>query len=757
MKFDFLKIDFKTMTKKQIIIAAVLAFFSVGLLMCLSMVLYFYILSRELPSTTDLKHYKYKRPTLIYDRNGDQIAELGEERRYPVKMEMIPENLQNAVVAVEDARFYEHGGVDTMGILRAFLTNMRAGRVVEGGSTLTQQLVKILYLTPEKKLKRKVKEAILAYRIDKTLTKEEILEMYLNQVYFGRGSYGVQAAAINYFGKDVNQLSLGECAMIAGIPKAPGIYAPHLSMEKSLKRRDHVLFRMQETGHISESEYRAATEEIPVIVDKTPPKNLLAGYFVDFIKRYLTDVEKIQDLDNSGLQIYTTLDLKMQKKAEDAIRQNLLEVSETVGYAGPVAVFVPENGDEQLKADKNYLGELDFEKAVVNSVSPSRLEVRSLTGEHTLHIEDSRWARPIDAKAYSLTDFNDILQENDIIYIKQSKNGKYKLTQDPPVESALLSIDPLTGGIFAMVGGFDYRKSMFNRAYQAKRQPGSLFKPIVYATALENNMNIMSQVLDAPIVKQLSETEVWKPENSTRQFFGYTTLKDGLTHSRNLVTIKLAEQVGIGKIIETARKFGLKGQLNRELATSIGSGSATLMEMVYAYAVFPNLGRLPAPYFLTAVTSSDGTFEKTYKQEDKTFVISENTAQIITDTMINVVDNGTARRALAIPRIVAGKTGTTNDSKDTWFVGYMSDLVSGVWVGFDDYRPLSHSAAGGNTALPAWVRYTGGVYHNFGRRMFPIAKDVSYFRVDKETKQITDGYSDEFTFEPFERPMSITE
>lgn len=757
MKFDFLKIDFKSMTKKQIIVAAVLAMFSVGLLMCLSLVLYFYILSRELPSTTDLKHYKYKRPTLIYDRNGDQIAELGEERRYPVKMEMIPENLQNAVVAVEDARFYEHGGVDTMGILRAFLTNIRAGRVVEGGSTLTQQLVKILYLTPERKLKRKVKEAILAYRIDKTLSKKEILEMYLNQVYFGRGSYGVQAAAINYFGKDVNQLTLGECAMIAGIPKAPGVYAPHLGMQKAMKRRDHVLYRMFETGHISEAEYKQASQEVPVIVETIPPKNLLAGYFVDYLKKYMTEIEKIQDIDNSGLQIYTTLDLKMQKRAEDAVKDNLLEISETVGYAGPVGIFVPENGDEQLKMDKSYLAELDFEKAVVNSVSESRADVRSLTGEHTLHIEDSRWAHPIDGKAYSLTDFNDIIQENDIVYIKKNRSGKYKLTQDPPVESALLSIDPLTGSILAMVGGFDYRKSMFNRAYQAKRQPGSLFKPIVYATALENNMSIMSQVLDAPIVKQLSETEVWKPENSSKQFFGYTTLKDGLTHSRNLVTIKLAEQVGIGKIIETARKFGLKGQLNRELATTIGAGSATLMEMVYAYAVFPNMGKLPKPYFITQVTSNDGSFEKTYKQEDKTFVISESTAQIMTDTMINVVDNGTARRALAIPRIVAGKTGTTNDSKDTWFVGYMSDLVTGTWVGFDDYRPLSRSAAGGNTALPAWVRYTGSVYHNFGRRMFPVSNDVSYFRVDKETKQITDGYSDEFSFEPFERAMSITE
>ncbi|MGE4318796.1 MAG: penicillin-binding protein 1A [Deferribacterales bacterium] len=758
MNLDFLKIDLKSMTKKQIIIAAVLAAFGVMVLFALLLALYFFVLSRELPSTAELKHYKYKRPTLIYDRNGEQIAELGEERRYPVPMTQIPENLQNAVVAVEDARFYEHGGVDTMGIMRAFVTNMKAGRVVEGGSTLTQQLVKILYLTPEKKLKRKVKEAILAYRIDKTLTKKEILEMYLNQVYFGRGAYGVQAAAINYFGKDVSELTLGECAMIAGIPKAPGIYAPHLSLEKSTKRRNHVLYRMLETGYITEQQEKEAAAEVPTVVDKIPPKNLLAGYFVDYIKKYLAETEKMTDIDNSGMQIYTTLDLKMQDKAEKAVKENLLDVSDTLGYFDPVAKYLPDNGelDTQLKMDKSYLADLGFEKAVVTKVTPSKASVTTLTGNHELRIEDNRWAKPYNGKSYSLTDFNSILHTNDIIYVRRLKSGNFKLVQDPPVEGSLLSVAPETGAIYAMVGGFDYRKSMFNRAYQAKRQPGSLFKPIVYSTALENGMTIMSQVLDAPMVKQLDEDKVWKPENASGKFFGYTTLKDGLTHSRNLVTLKLAEQVGIGKIIGMARKFGLEGQLNRELTTAIGSGSATLQEMVYAFSVFPNLGSRPSPYFITKIVFFDGT-EKEYEPEKLENVISENTAQIMVDTMINVVDNGTGRRALAIPRTVAGKTGTTNDSKDTWFIGYMSDLVSGVWVGFDDYRPLTRGAAGSSTALPAWVRYTSGVYGRFGHKMFPIAKDVSYFRVDKETKQITDGYSDDFTFEPYNRPMSITE
>ncbi len=759
MKFNFKDFDFKSLTAGQIVMSAVLAVLAICLLGAVALVIYFFMMSRELPSTEELKNYKYKMPTMIYDRNGKQIAELGEERRYPVTLDKIPENLQNAVVAVEDARFYEHGGVDMMGIMRAFVTNIRAGRVVEGGSTLTQQLVKILYLTPEKKLKRKVKEQILAYKIDKALSKKEILLMYLNQVYFGRGAYGVQAAAQNYFGKDIADLDLAECAMIAGIPKAPGIYAPHLGLEKSIKRRNHVLYRMAEVGYITEAQYKEAAREMPVIVDKIPPKNLLAGYFVDYVKKYLSTSENIEDIDNSGIAIYTTLDLDMQNKAEEAVKENLLELSEQTGYYGPVAKFLPENGDlsKQLKMDKTYLAELEFEKARVTNVTQSVAYITTLSEESELRLEDCRWARPADGKGGRLNSFSDIFHDNDIIYVKK-KNGRYRLVQDPPLEGAILSISPADGGIYAMVGGFDYRRSMFNRAYQAKRQAGSLLKPIVYSAALENGMDMMSQVLDAPIEKQINdEGEVWKPKNSSGEYFGNTTLKDALTHSRNLVTIKLAEQVGIGKIIDLARKFGLEGEMPRELAVSIGSGSVTLQEMVYAFSVFPNMGVRYKPYFVTKIMYPDGKLVKEFSPSDSIPVIKESTAQIITDTLVNVVDHGTGRRALAIPRVVGGKTGTTNDSKDTWFVGFMSDLVSGSWVGFDDFKALPRGASGSNAALPQWVRYTGKVYTNFGRKMFPVAKDVSYFRVDAETKQITDGYSDEFTFEPYDRPMSITE
>jgi penicillin-binding protein 1A len=723
---------------------------------------YLYKLSSELPSIKDLKDYEYKRPTIIYDRNGDTIAELGEERRYPLDIKDIPEVIQNAVIAVEDARFYEHGGVDLMGIMRAFVTNVKAGRVVEGGSTLTQQLVKIIYLTPEKKLKRKVKEAILAYRIDKALSKKKILEMYLNQVYFGRGAYGVEAAAVNYYGKTVKELTLSEAAMIAGVPKAPGIYAPHLKPEKALKRRNHVLFRMFETGHINEETYKNTIIEESVIIDKIPPKNMAAGYFVDFIIKHLQEVEGVEDVVTAGLNVYTTLDLGMQKKAEEAIKSNLLDMTEALGFRGELAKYNSEkdNLDQLLEMKKNYLVELGFEKALVTDVKENFVQIKTLNGDGMLNIKDNRWARPYKTNYYRNTDFRRSLDKNDVIYVKliDEVEKKYRMMQEPNLESALLSAHPQTGEIFAMVGGFDYRKSMFNRSSQAKRQVGSLFKPIVYSSALENGMSVMSQILDAPVIKEMEEEgEFWKPENYSGKFFGHTTLKEALTKSRNLVTIKVAEKIGIRNIIDQAKKFGIQEELNYDLSVSIGSGAVSLLEMVYAFSTFPNLGVRYDPLYITKIEDSHGNLINEYQTSEPTQVVKESTAHVMVDMMRNVVVNGTGKRALVIPKLIAGKTGTTNENKDTWFVGYMPDLVNGVWVGFDDFQSIGKYRTGSNTALPAWVKYTKSVHKNFGNTLFPVSKDIAYFRVDSESKEITNSFSGEYTFEPFEKPMTITE
>ncbi|MGE4496480.1 MAG: penicillin-binding protein 1A [Deferribacterales bacterium] len=725
---------------------------------------YIYMLSRQLPSVEQLKDFQYDRPTIIYDRNGDPIAELGTERRYPISIKEMPDYMWQSIVAVEDARFFDHGGVDMMGIMRAFVTNLKAGRVVEGGSTLTQQLVKIIYLTPEKKLKRKIKEAILAYRLDNFLEKEQILEMYLNQVYFGRGAYGVEAAAANYFGKKTSELTLAQAAMIAGIPKAPGIYAPHINMEKALNRRNHVLYRLFETGYITEESYRKAADEKAEIIEKIKPKNSYAGYFTDMVVKFIKDELEDEEPENSGYRVYTTLDLDLQKNAETSIKNNILRINKELGYSGDITVFEEIKGesaedrrarlDAVLKEERPYILSMGFQRALVTKVEKNQAEIllpdRS---KGVLRLNDNKWARPRGGSYSRLTDFATIIKKNSVIFVSVAnrQNGYYEIETDPDVESALISIEPHTGAVLAVTGGFEYSKSMFNRAVQAKRQVGSLFKPIVYSAALENGYNVMTETYDAPVVKAMDEEgEYWKPENYSGRFYGLTTLKEALTQSRNVVTIKVAEKIGIGTILSYAKKFGMTEHLARDLSVSIGSGSAPLMEMVYAFSVFPNLGYRVKPYYVTKIEDGRGSLIKEYKPAGRTDVIRPETAQIMIDLMENVVEQGTGKRAKILKRPAGGKTGTTNDFKDAWFVGYLPNVVSGVWVGFDDFKAIGHSMAGASAALPAWVDYMSASLNKFPYAVFPAAENVMYYKVDTGTHKITDSYATDFSFEPYD-------
>jgi penicillin-binding protein 1A len=710
---------------------------------------YLYKLNSELPSIDELKDFKYKQPTIVYDSQNRIIAELGSERRYIVPMDKIPKYLQEAVVSVEDSRFYQHGGVDFIGILRAFITNIKAGRVVEGGSTLTQQLVKVIYLNPERKLKRKVKEAILAYKLDKNMTKDEILHLYLNQVYFGRGSYGVEAAALNYFGKHVWELNLSECAMIAGLPKAPGSYAPHRHYDRAVKRMGHVLYRMWEEGYITEEQYKEAKDQKVQIVEKVKSKLQHAGYFVDFIIKSLADKYDEKELRTSGYRIYTTLDLDFQDIAENAVRKNLINVSKRQGYFGVVAD--KEETYENLAKQYQYLTKIGFEIAQVEKVK--RLTADILIGEEQkkfrLTIKRNRWARPYKSHLGRLDDFRKILKDGDFIFVEKRSEKDYRLTQEPKVEGALLSIKK-DGAIVAMVGGFDFNKSMFNRATQAKRQVGSLFKPIVYSTAFENGYSVVSTVYDAPIIMQTGEEgNYWKPENFEKSFYGFTTLKKALTKSRNVVTIKLAQKVGVSRIIKQARKFGITSDLAKDLSISIGSGAISLKEMVRAYSAFVNLGEYQPLYGISKIENSKGEVVYEYEPPEKQRAISDATADIMSNVLINVVENGTGRRAKKIKRIIGGKTGTTNDYRDAWFMGIMPNLITGTWVGFDDFSSLGRLETGARAALPAWLDYTSKIVKKLPFEEFPVSPNVTYYKVDTETNQISDTYSDTFTFEPF--------
>lgn len=796
----------KNVSKKmKIVIISILSIMGLGLLSSVGVLLYIYSLSRELPSTSEISSFKYNEPLVVYDATGKVIAELGPERRYPVSMDIIPKYMGQAVVAVEDARFYEHSGVDFWGIARAFFVNLKAGRVVEGGSTLTQQLVKIIYLNPEKKLRRKIKEAILAYRIDNYLTKEQVLELYLNQINFGRGAYGVQAAAVNYFGKNVSDLTLAEAALFAGIPKAPAIYSPHINPEKAKARRNHVLYRMYEVGYITEDEYKKASEEDIVITATTPSRLRYAGYFIDYVQKYLAETLGMANLQAmQGLKVYTTLRIDYQMAAEKAVLDNLIETAKREGYYGPVgnlnsaevaptpaAVILEGEGDKSVVGTARndstnnvvkvpgYLENRGFKKAVVSDVQKEIVtiiidNVTNITDNATgimenvtnivdnpagamnkitgsIHMKDSLWAKPYGSNLNKLLDFNTILKVNDIIYVSKdnSTEGAYFLEQDPQLESALISIDPVTGGIYAMVGGMSYEKSFFNRAVQAARQAGSTFKPIVYSAAFESGYVPMDIMLDIPVIAEEEEGEkIWKPKNYGNKFSGKLTIKDALLKSNNTVTIKLAEQIGVSKIIRYAKNFGFSSNIPKDLSVSLGSASSSVLEMAIAYSVFANGGNRPAePYFVTKIEDAEGNILYEYTPKEPIKVLDEPASQMITATLIDTVERGSAWRAKAITRVVGAKTGTTNDSKDGWFAGFLPNMVTITWVGYDDFRKLGDYATGSSIAAPAWVIYMTSIINSIPFQMFPTSDKTAYFKVDKESKEITDAIVGDVTYE----------
>ena len=494
----------KKWTKLRIALYGIAGMFGLGLLGFLGLVLYIYIISLELPSTDEFSKFKYTEPMVVYDSKGTVIAELGAERRYPVPIEEMPKYVYQAVVAVEDGRFYEHSGIDPWGIARAMVANIKAGRMVEGGSTLTQQLVKVIYLTPERKLKRKIKEAIIAYRLDKELSKEKILELYLNQVNFGRGAYGIQAAAINYFGKDVKDMTIAEAAMVAGIPKGPSIYAPHLNMKKSINRRNHVLKRMRELNYITEEEYQNALNEKVVLAESVPLRLRYAGYFMDYVHKFIEEDLKIEDAQNKGIKVFTTLNLDYQKAAEKALLTNLMAIGKREGYKGALGKLLEDNdtdvemteeemavlesaeqqdnGTKFVRLDNNipsYLEELNYKKSVITKVEKSKLDILlydNSTG--IINYKENEWISLYNGKW--VNNFTQIFEENDVIYVsfkkKVKENNVYLIEQNPPLEGSIVSINPQTGEIYAMVGGMSYFKSFFNRAVQARRQVGSTFK-----------------------------------------------------------------------------------------------------------------------------------------------------------------------------------------------------------------------------------------------------------------------------------------
>jgi len=603
--------------------------------------LYFFL--GELPSVDTLKDYRPSIATRVYADNNELIDEFFLEDRKIIKISELPKFVSQAFVAAEDSRFYEHKGVDFQGISRAFFKNIQAGRIVQGGSTITQQVAKSLYLSPEKSYIRKIKEAFLAYKIDRYLTKEEILNLYLNHIYLGHGTYGVEAAAQGYFGKSARYLTLPEAAMLAGLPKAPSTYSPFTHFERARQRQVYVLERMEEDGYITRPEREKALNAT-LALRSVRPKEKIAPYFIEHIRRYIVEKYGSDVLYKEGLEVYTTLNIAAQKAARDAVERGLQELEQRQGYEAGL------------------------------------------------------------------------------------------------VQGALLSMDVRTGAVKALVGGREFSKSEFNRATQSRRQPGSAFKPFIYTAAFDKGLTPSTRFVDAPIsFSDPSQPDgVWQPKNFDGKFTGPTTMRNAIVQSRNVITIKVLQDIGVDYAASYANVMGIASPLNRNLTLALGSSGVTLLEMVRAYGVLGNQGRRTTPYFITRIVDRTGhVFEENQPKVEQ--VIDARIAFISAYIMQDVVESGTGRRVKSIGRPVAGKTGTTNDVRDAWFLGFTPSLITGVWVGFDQERSLGHQEVGGRAAAPVWLYYMSQTLAGQPIETFPVPEGIVFVKVDPKTGAPSSG------------------
>ncbi|MBU4415240.1 MAG: PBP1A family penicillin-binding protein [Proteobacteria bacterium] len=735
--------------------------------------IYFY-LSKDLPKISSLTDYRPPIITTVYSDDNRKIAEFYKERRIILSLSEMPKVLIDAFIAAEDARFFKHKGIDFLSIIRAHLKNIEAGAIVQGGSTITQQVTKSFLLTPEKNYTRKIKEAILAYRIDKKFTKEEILFLYLNQIYLGHGAYGVEAASENYFGKSAKDLNLAECAILAGLPQAPSRYSPFRNPEKAKQRQIYVLNRMIAEGYITNIQ---ATEAINTKLDIKPRCNWYiekVPFYTEHIRRYIEKKYGPDALYNDGLKIYTAVNIEMQKAAMKEIEKGLKALDKRQGYRGPLKHLA----EEEIEAFSKELQE-DFEKnpieegKIVNGVvievndTNDTAIIRIGNAQGIININSMRWARKPDPEVpYYETRVEhprEVLDIGDVILVKlknkitDSDLWELELEQEPNTQAALLSIEAETGHVKVMLGGRDFRESQFNRAIQSKRQPGSAFKPIIYAAAIDKGYTPASVIIDSSIVFEDTEHNfTWKPKNYEEKFHGPTLLRDAIAKSRNVVTIKILKDIGIDYVIDYARKLGITSNLSRDLSIALGSSGMSLLEIVTAYSVFANLGYFIEPVFITKIIDRNGNVLEEANIKRKK-VIDQSTAYIITSLLEGVVKYGTGRRVQELNRPVAGKTGTTNNLHDAWFVGFTPRYITGTWVGFDDESSLGKGETGSKAASPIWLGFMKYVLADKPVKVFHIPEGVVFSKIDAETGLLPIPESKKTIFECFKEGTIPTE
>ncbi|MFP4212864.1 MAG: penicillin-binding protein 1A [Desulfohalobiaceae bacterium] len=730
--------------------------------------LYFWA-AKDLPRMKEITDYNPALTTTVYARDGQVLGYLSKENRFLVSLYEMDPRLPLAFMASEDSSFYEHEGVDFFSILRAFVRNLQAGSIVQGGSTITQQVIKSLLLSPERSYTRKLKEAILAYRLENNLHKDEILTIYMNQIYMGHGAYGVEAAARTYFGKHSSGLNLAEAALLAGLPKAPSAYNPYKHPQRAKARQKYVLDRMLNKDWITQEQHQEALQQELNYQPMLDPSWQTGAYYLEEVRRWLLDRFGEKKTYTGGLEVQTAVDLEHQRAAHEALRQGLEDSTKRRGWQGPIqslkqheySSFLQEQKQEQGQKAMRKLRAGDWIQALVTEVEKQGAEVKFASEEAWMDVSSMSWCRePNPEKApedvRDIQDARQVLESGDVVWAslasedEEGQDLELALEQKPRVQGALFSMDPETGEVRALQGGYSFQESQFNRATQSERQTGSAFKPIVYSAALDHGFTPASVLMDAPVVYAGGGADsAWKPENYERTSFGPTLLRTALVKSRNLVTIRVARELGIENVIQRAKQMGLRDtEYPRELSVSLGTASTSLLELCRAYGVLARGGSLVEPRLVLQVR--DSWEEELYQSEKQVQqAISPRTAYIITHLLQQVVQDGTGWRAKALGRPVAGKTGTTDEQKDAWFLGYAPYLMTGVYVGFDDPKPMGKYETGSRAAVPIWLGYRQQVEDSYPVQDFTRPPGIVMARVDAENGLLAASGSEDSYLLPF--------
>ena len=740
---------------------------SITLILAFVIITILWTYSNKLPDYKFLNNYKPPVSSKLYSGGGELVSDFSSEKRIFVPYETIPKIVINAFLSAEDKNFFSHPGVDAKGIMRAVIKNISniiSSKRLEGASTITQQVAKNFLLTNEVSINRKIKEAILAFRIERALTKERILELYLNQIYLGEGSYGIASASLEYFDKPINTLNYAEASLLAALPKAPSKYNPYKNIDLAKYRRNLVIKNLLDNSYINEKKYN---ELINTSISlKKRKKTYLedARYYVEDVRKYLVEKYGFNKIYKQGLTIKTPINLELQSIATQSLREGLEKYDRRKGWRGPILnKKISENWKENLEKYK-LEKTLGWELAIIKKINKFSAEIETENNfQGKISYKDISWTKK---------ELDNIFNKGDIVYVKNIKDNFFSLKQIPKANGGIVILNPYNGRVLAMSGGFSFKLSEFNRSTQALRQPGSAFKPFIYTLALENNFTPSSLVLDAPIVlDQGEDLKMWKPENYGKKFYGPSTIRTGVEKSRNLMTVRIAQEIGIEKIVEFSKNLKIYDNPEKLLSISLGSAETTLLKLTSAYCSFVNGGKLIEPIFLDRIQDSEGNTifnsEKRFckkcneisylgkevpKIEDNfPQIFSKETAYQMTSILEGVIKRGTGRGLKDLNLDLAGKTGTTNNNTDAWFVGFTSNLVIGVYVGHDEPKSLGKYETGSKTAMPIFKSFVKKAIKKGDARPFKVAENIKFLVIEQETGRKADFGSKTTIIEAFKK------